>query len=369
MKKWAAMLLSVLMIFAFTACSNNQQQVQSSTEPFTDSSQSVNEAAIENPETIPADSETVSNTGSKELDESYSAGFDYENRTVTLNNGNKMPILGLGTFMLTLEEAENSTYWALGSGFRLIDTADAYGNEAGVGRGLQRAIDDGIITREEVFITTKLWPQDYSNADEAINERLDELGVEYIDLLLLHQAFGDYKAAYQAMEKAVADGRVRSIGLSNFYEETFDDVMSFAEIIPAVLQNEMNPTYQQIVMREHIKEYGTRIMAWFPLGGRGHTKEMFNNPTIAAIAEAHGKSPAQVVLRWHMQVGSIAIPGSSNADHIQENFEIFDFELTEEEMEQMRQLETGVGTYNFSNDESNRFTGDSDWVSDRAGDN
>lgn len=358
MKKIISMLLAAALLVMLAACSNRQ-----STNP--DSTAQSDPTETES--STPAADTKLPTAGSKELDDAYAAGFDLEKQTVTLNNGVEMPIIGIGTFMLSDKQAEDSVYWALRAGYHLIDTAAAYGNEAGVGRGVQRAIDDGLVTREDVFITTKLWPADYSNADAAINARLDALGVEYIDLLLLHQAMGDYEAAYKAMEKAVADGRVRSIGISNFYGDAFENLMSFATITPAVLQNEMNPTYQQVPMREIIEEYGIRSEAWFPLGGRGHTQEMFSNPVIVEIAKNHDVSSAQVVLRWHMQVGSIAIPGSSNEDHIKENIDIFGFSLTEEEMEKLRNLDTGVGTYDFGQEgASDRFTGDSDWVADRA---
>lgn len=364
MKKAISMLLAAVLLVMLAAC-GNQQPSFPDTSPSSDTTVQPNQSETGTDD--PAVDTTPPTAGSKELDDTYAAGFDLEKQTVTLNNGEEMPIIGIGTFMLSDEQAEDSVYWALRAGYHLIDTAAAYGNEAGVGRGIRRAIEDGLVTREDVFVTTKLWPADYGNADAAINARLEALGVEYIDLLLLHQAMGDYEAAYKAMEQAVADGRVRSIGISNFYEDAFENLMSFASITPAVLQNEMNPTYQQVTMREIIEEYGIRSEAWFPLGGRGHTQEMFNNPVIVAIAENHGVSSAQVVLRWHMQVGSIAIPGSSNEDHIKENIDIFDFELTEEEMEQLRSLDTGVGTYDFGQaGASDRFTGSSDWVSDRA---
>ncbi|WP_300755959.1 aldo/keto reductase [uncultured Oscillibacter sp.] len=267
--------------------------------------------------------------------------FDLERGVVTLNNGIEMPILGIGTFRLSNEQAENSVYWALRDGYRLIDTARIYGNEQGVGRGIQRAIDEGLVTREEIFVTTKMWTDDYDNGAEAIDRSLERLGLDYIDLMILHhsQPRNDV-AAYQAMEQAVEDGKLRSIGLSNYYTpEDFDRLVNATTITPALMQNETHPYHQSTGMKDHLSQYGTVMESWFPLGGRGNTQTLFNDETISAIATAHGKTSAQVILRWHLQAGNIAIPGSSNEDHIQENFEIFDFELSEEEMAQMTALD------------------------------
>ena len=272
--------------------------------------------------------------------EGYPA-FDFETKTVTLNSGYEMPILGLGMFSLSETQAENSTYWALKAGFRLIDTARIYGNEAAVGRGLQRAIDEDIVTREDVFITTKMWTSDFDDGDAAIDASLRRLNVDYIDLMILHhsQPSNDVQA-YQSMERAVADGKLRSIGLSNYYEpEDFDRLVSQTTIRPALLQNETHPYHQSGEMKEHIAQYGTVLESWFPLGGRGNTQTLFNDPTIAAIAQAHGKSSAQVIIRWHLQAGNICIPGSSNEQHIIEDYDVWDFELTEDEMAQMTALE------------------------------
>ncbi len=267
--------------------------------------------------------------------------FDFEKKTVTLNSGHEMPILGLGMFSLSDSQAENSTYWALKAGFRLIDTARIYGNEAAVGRGLQRAIDEGIVTREEVFITTKMWTSDFSNGDAAVDASLQRLGVDYIDLMILHhsQPTNDVDA-YQAMERAVEAGKLKSIGLSNYYEpEDFDRLVNATTIKPALLQNETHPYHQSGEMKEYIAQYGTVLESWFPLGGRGNTQTLFSDETISAIASAHGVSSAQVIIRWHLQAGNICIPGSSNEQHIIEDYDVWDFELTEEEMAQMTALE------------------------------
>jgi diketogulonate reductase-like aldo/keto reductase len=278
------------------------------------------------------------------------ASFDFASRTVTLNNGIEMPILGLGTYRLTPAQTEESVYHALTDGYRLIDTANGYMNERAVGRGIQRSG----VPREEIFITTKLWPSDYEDVERAIDDTLARLNVEYIDLLLLHQPYGNVVEGYKGMEAAVRQGKVRAIGLANFYERRFDEIMSIATIPPAVLQNESNPYVQQAGMREYVKPYGTVMMAWFPLGGRVDGRNntqtrLFNDETITSIAAAHNKAPVQVILRWHLQRGNIAIPGSSNPAHILENISIFDFELTDEEMQRMSALDTGTPSFDFSN--------------------
>jgi diketogulonate reductase-like aldo/keto reductase len=274
-------------------------------------------------------------------DITYAPGFNFETKTVTLNSGNEMPILGIGTFHLSEEEAENSVYWALRDGYRLIDTAEIYGNEEGVGRGIQRAIHDGYVTREEVFVTTKLWTDYYDDADKAINDSLERFGLDYIDLMILHhsQPSNDVEA-YHTLENAVADGRLRNIGLSNYYTpEDFDRLVSQVSIMPAVLQNETHLYHQSTAMKNHIAQYGTVMESWFPLGGRGHTQELFNDETVVDIAQAHGRTSPQIILRWQLQAGNIAIPGSSNEDHIAEDYDIFDFELTEEEMNRLNALD------------------------------
>lgn len=265
------------------------------------------------------------------------SGFNLEKGTVVLNNGIEMPILGIGTYRLSDAQAENSVYWALRDGYRLIDTARIYGNETGVGRGIKRAIDEGLVTREEIFVTTKMWTSDYGNGAAAIDASLNRLGLDYIDLMILHhsQPSNDVQA-YQAMEQAVSDGKLKSIGLSNYYTaEDFDRLVNATSIVPALLQNETHPYHQSTMMKEHLKQYGTVMESWFPLGGRGNTQTLFNDETIVDIARAHNKTSAQVILRWHLQAGNIAIPGSSNEAHIQENYEIFDFTLSDEEMERM----------------------------------
>ncbi len=273
-------------------------------------------------------------------DSSSVIGFDFEKQTVMLNSGYEMPIIGLGTWTLSDDEAENSVYHAIKSGMRLIDTARYYGNEVGVGRGLKRAIDEGIVTREEVFITSKIYGGDYERAGGIINDALSDLGVDYIDLLLIHQPGADDEGVYKAMEEAVKDGKLRSIGISNYYtKEAVDEVLSFATITPAVIQNENHIYYQNTELQEYVKQYGIVVESWYPFGGRGHTSENFNNEVIMDLAGKYDKSSAQIILRWQLQAGFIAIPGSSNQDHITENYDIFDFELTDEDMQRIRNLD------------------------------
>lgn len=263
--------------------------------------------------------------------------FDLKKGTVKLNSGHEMPILGIGTFQLSNSQAENSVYWALKAGMRLIDTARIYGNEDGVGRGIRRAIKDGICKREEIFVTTKMWTSDFSNGDAAVDASLKRLGLDYIDLMILHhsQPRNDVDA-YKAMERAVKAGKLRSIGLSNYYEpDDFDRLVRATSIKPALLQNETHPYHQSGKMKAHIAKYGTVMESWFPLGGRGYTQTLFNDPTISAIAKAHGKSSAQIIIRWHLQAGNIAIPGSSNEKHIIEDASVWDFSLTDDEMRRM----------------------------------
>ena len=266
--------------------------------------------------------------------------FDFEKQTVLLNSGYEMPIIGLGTWTLSDDEAENSVYHALKSGMRLIDTARYYGNEVGVGRGLQKAIDEGIVTREDVFITSKIYGGNYERAGGIIDDALKDLNVDYIDLMLIHQPGYDDEGVYKAMEDAVRAGKLRSIGISNYYtKEQVDEVLSFATIVPAVIQNENHLYYQNTELQEYASQYGIVIESWYPFGGRGHTSEHFGNEVIKELAEKYGKSSAQIILRWQLQAGFIAIPGSANPDHIAENYDIFDFKLSEEDMQLIRGLD------------------------------
>lgn len=275
--------------------------------------------------------------------------FDIEKRVFKLNSGFDMPLIGIGTFQLSNSQAENSVYWALKAGMRLIDTARIYGNEEGVGRGIRRAIKERICKREDIFVATKIWTSDFSNADMAIDASIKRLNLDYVDLMILHhsQPSNDVQA-YKAMERAVKAGKIRSIGLSNYYDEKdFDRVVKATTIRPAVLQNEVHPYHQSEKMKAHIAKYGTVMESWYPLGGRGYTELLFGDKLIASIAKAHDRTPAQIVLRWHIQVGNIAIPGSSNEKHIIENANIWNFTLTDDEMAQIKKIDRNKRNSNY----------------------
>lgn len=264
---------------------------------------------------------------------------EYFVEDITLNSGYKMPTLGFGTWTLYDEEAENCVYTALKDGYRLIDTAQYYGNEESVGNGIKRAIDDGIVKREDIFITSKIMPSSYSNADKSIDESLQRLDVEYIDLMLIHQPGSNDEEVYNALERGVKNNKIHSIGISNYYTaEDFEKIIKDAEIKPAVVQNENHIYYQNTELQEYVKRYGTVIESWYPFGGRGHTSENFNNETIKKLAEKYNKTSAQIILRWQLQAGYIAIPGSSNPSHIAENYNIFDFKLSDEDMKEISNI-------------------------------
>ncbi len=260
--------------------------------------------------------------------------FNFETKTVTLNSGYEMPLNGIGTYSLTGEECYNAITSALNSGVRLIDTAYMYHNEEEIGR----AVRDSNIPREEIFITTKLYTNQYDDPEAAIELALEKLDVEYIDLLLLYHPGENDVKAYKAMEQAVQEGKVRSIGLSNWYIEELEEFLPQITIMPAVVQNEIHPYYQELEVVPYIQSKGIVVEGWYPFGGRGHTSELLNDETIVGIAENHNVTPAQVILRWNLQRDVIVIPGSSNPDHIQENTEIYDFKLTDEEMQLMESL-------------------------------
>lgn len=259
---------------------------------------------------------------------------------ITLNSGHAMPVVGLGTWTLTNEQAEASTYAALSCGVRLIDTARYYGNEVGVGRGVRRAMDEGLVTREEVFVTSKIYGGDYRRACGIIDDALADLGLDYVDLLLIHQPGSDDAGVWRAMEEAVAAGKLRSIGISNYYTPAqVDEVLAFANVTPAVIQNENHVYYQNAQLAGYAAGHGIALESWYPFCGRDHTSDAFGNEAVADIARAHGVTPAQAIVRWQAQAGRIVIPGSSNPDHIRENFDVFGFELSEVEMERMAGLD------------------------------
>lgn len=261
--------------------------------------------------------------------------FSFEKKTVMLNSGYEMPIMGLGTYSLSDEECYNSITALLEAGGRLIDTAHAYGNEAAVGR----AVRDSDIPREEIFVITKLYPDQFDDPETAIDLALETLDIEYIDMLLLHHPGAGDVEAYLAMEKAVEDGKIHSIGLSNWYVEELEEFLPQINITPALVQNEIHPYYQENDVIPYIQNLGITVQGWYPFGGRGHTSELLGNETISSIAKAHEVTSAQIILRWNLQKGVVVIPGSSNPEHIRENLDLFDFELTEDEMKQMNTLD------------------------------
>ena len=263
--------------------------------------------------------------------------FNFNTKTVKLNNGYTMPIIGLGTWTLSNEQAEECVYEAIKDGYRLIDTAQYYGDEVGVGRRIRKAIGEGLIKREDVFVTSKIYASRDHNA--AIEKTLNNLDIEYVDLLLIHQPGFDDKGLYQAMENYYKQGKLKAIGISNYYtKEAVDEVLCYAEIIPSVIQNENHIYYQNTELQEYVKQYGIIIESWYPFGGRGHTDENFNNEVIKELAKKYNKTSAQIILRWHLQAGYIVIPGSSNLSHIAENFNIFDFELSQEDMNKIKNI-------------------------------
>lgn len=243
----------------------------------------------------------------------------------SLNNGVKMPMAGIGTFLLTPDEAEASVVAALQNGYRLIDTANAYVNEKAVGRAMKKSG----LQREEIFLETKLWPSFYEQPD-AVEKTLQRLDTDYIDLLLIHQPAGNYIAGYQQMEKAYKAGKVRAIGLSNFNKEQVEEILSVCEVKPTVLQTELHPYHQEPELKAFLRENGIVPQAWYPLGHGD--KALLEEPLFAELGKKYGKSAAQIILRWHMQDGNIVIPGSKNPEHIKANFDLFDFALTDEEM-------------------------------------
>ena len=331
MKRLYALLFIFSLLFTLSACGQTANNVQTPAENTQESLAPMDTSHLDETE------REVSNTevSPSEQIQYNSKNFNFETRTVTLNSGYEMPIYGLGTYSLHDEECKNSVTAALNSGVRLIDTAHAYGNEAEIGE----AIRDSGIPREEIFVITKLYPDQFSDPDAAIEEALAKLNIGYIDMMLLHHPGDGDVEAYHAMENAVAEGKIHSIGLSNWYVEELEEFLPQVTITPALVQNEIHPYYQENDVIPYIQEQGIVVQGWYPLGGRGHTEELLNDPVISEIAQAHGKSSAQIILRWNLQKGVVVIPGSSNPDHIQENTELFDFTLTDDEMAQINALD------------------------------
>ena len=267
--------------------------------------------------------------------------FDFADRTVMLNSGYEMPIMGLGTYSLDHDTCVNSVKTLLQNGGRLIDTAYMYGNEDAVGKGIRQAMEEYGISREEIFVITKIYPSQFSDPEAAIDMALEKLDIGYIDMMLLHHPGNGDVEAYKTMERYVEEGKIRSLGLSNWYVEELTEFLPQITITPALVQNEIHPYYQEQEVVPFIQEKGIVVQCWYPLGGRGHTSELLGDETIRSIAEAHGVSSAQVILRWDLQRGIVVIPGSGNPDHIKENLDLFGFELTEDEMEKISLLDRG----------------------------
>ena len=267
---------------------------------------------------------------------------------ITLNNGLKCPVVGIGTFMIAPHDAQNSVREALKMGYRLVDTAAAYQNERAVGRGIK----ESGVPREEVFISTKLWPSEYENGN-AIDETLSRLGVDYVDLLYIHQPAGNWLAGYRQLEKAYREGKAKAIGISNFEGKYIAELETKWEIAPQFIQVEAHPYFTQDELRKTLDKYGVRIMAWYPLGHGD--KSLINEPIFTELGRKYGKSSAQVILRWHTQMGFVVIPGSKNVEHIKDNADIFDFTLTDSEMAEIAKLNKGVRYYNGTEEDLTRY--------------
>ncbi len=278
----------------------------------------------------------LSNMKNVELENiTHNTSFDFDKKTVMLNSGYEMPLNGIGTYSLTGETCYNSIISALNSGVRLIDTAYMYHNEEEIGK----AIKDSNIPREEIFITTKIYPSQFDDPESAIKMAFEKLDVNYIDMMLLHHPGTNDVEAYKVMEKYVEEGKIRSIGLSNWYVKELEDFLPKVSITPALVQNEIHPYYQENDVIPYIQSLGIVVQGWYPFGGRGYTSELLNNEVIVKIAQSHNVSSAQVILRWNLQKGVVVIPGSSNPSHIKENTDIYNFELTDEEMKQINNLD------------------------------
>lgn len=262
------------------------------------------------------------------------SGKNGEAPVIRLGSGDVLPAVGLGTYALRGSTCANAVYAAIQSGYRLIDTASFYGNEREVGEGVRKSG----VPREKIFVQTKLYPNQYSHAAKAIDEALEKLDIGYIDMMLLHHPAPDDVAAYREIEKALQDGKVRNAGISCYYIRETDSFLPKVSMKPALVQNEIHPFYQDSPVVEHIQDKGILVQGWYPLGGRGYTGPMLNNPVLREIALAHGKSVAQVILRWNLQKGVAVIPGSSNPEHIRENISIFDFVLSDNDMKKIAAL-------------------------------
>ena len=267
-----------------------------------------------------------------------------------LNNGIEIPSVGIGTYMLSPDDAENSVREALKMGYRLIDTANAYVNERACGRGIKASSVD----REDIFVSTKLWPSEYENPN-AIDETLERLGLEYIDLLFLHQPAGNWKEGYKQLEKAYKEGKIKAIGISNFEGKYIEELLQICEIEPQVIQVECHPYFTQNELRKTTDPRDIKIMSWYPLGHGD--KSLIEEPIFKELGDKYGKTQAQIILKWHIQMGFIVIPGSKNVDHIRDNFNLFDFELTEEDMNKIGEINKNERYYHRTDSQLEQFAG------------
>ena len=270
--------------------------------------------------------------------------------TIKLNNNLECPVIGLGVFMLSPAEAENSVREALKMGYSLVDTANAYVNECAVGRGMK----DSGVKRGDIFLSTKLWPSEYEN-ENAVEETLERLGVDYVDLLYIHQPAGSWLAGYRQLEKAYKEGKAKAIGISNFEGRYIEELETKWNIVPQFIQVEAHPYFTQKELRKTLDRYDIKLMSWYPLGHGD--KSLIEEPVFAKLGQKYGKTPAQVILRWHTQMGFAVIPGSKNVDHIKDNLDILDFTFSEEEMAEIAKLDKGVRYYHRTDEQLVQFAG------------
>ena len=256
--------------------------------------------------------------------------------TIRLSNGVEVPVLGIGTFMITPADTENAVYSAIKLGYRMIDTANAYMNEEAVGKAIAKAISEGLVKREELFVSTKIWPTLYEKAD-SVEQTLSRLGLDYVDLLFIHQPSGNFVAGYQLIEQAYKAGKAKSLGSSNMHGEKLERLLNAAEIKPHVIQLEAHPYCTEHEIMDRLAECGTKLMGWYPLGHGDAGLKM--EPVFSKLADKYHKSNVQIILRWHTQMGFLTIPGSKNPDHIRDNADIFDFTLTADEMAEIAKLD------------------------------
>lgn len=269
---------------------------------------------------------------------------------LVLNNKIEMPQIGIGTYLLEPNDAYNSVLNALKMGYRLIDTANAYRNERAVGR----AIKDSKMKREDIFVSTKLWASEYEN-EAAVEETLERLNLDYIDLLFIHQPTKNWRSGYKQLVKAYKEGKIRSIGISNFEGEYIKEVLAEFDVKPQVIQVECHPFYPQVELRKITDIEDIKIMSWYPLGGKGMTNDLLENSVILDLASKYNKTSAQIVLKWHIEMGFIVIPGSKNVSHIKDNINIFDFNLTKDDMDKIASLNNGQRRYNRTDEALEHF--------------